>query len=51
MKPIAGDLNVHADRLNLNDFMGTDTTASDNTATEPFVVPKKGFLYFKCRCG
>ena len=39
-EPIAGNLNVHADKLNLNDFMGTDTTASDNTASAPFAVPK-----------
>lgn len=39
-EPIAGNLNVHADQLNLNDFMGTDTATSDNSATEPFVVPK-----------
>src|SRR6185437_10699523 len=39
-EPIAGNLNVHADKLNLNDFMGTDTTTSGNAASEPFAVPK-----------
>ena len=39
-EPIAGNLNVHADQLNLNDFMGTDTATTDNAAAEPFVVPK-----------
>ncbi|MEO8823317.1 MAG: AsmA-like C-terminal region-containing protein [Ginsengibacter sp.] len=39
-EPIAGNLNVHADKLNLNDFMGTDTATTDNAATEPFVVPQ-----------
>ncbi|HEY5370288.1 MAG TPA: AsmA-like C-terminal region-containing protein [Hanamia sp.] len=39
-EPIAGNLNVHADKLNLNDFMGTDTTASNNAASDPFPVPK-----------
>ena len=39
-EPIAGDLNVHADKLNLNDFMGTDTTATDTAASAPFAVPK-----------
>ncbi|HET7116522.1 MAG TPA: AsmA-like C-terminal region-containing protein [Hanamia sp.] len=38
-EPIAGNLNVHADKLNLNDFMGTDTTATDNSASGPFLVP------------
>ncbi len=39
-EPIAGTLNVHADKLNLNDFMGTDTATTDNASSEPFLVPK-----------
>lgn len=39
-EPISGNLDVHADKLNLNDFMGTDTANSDNSASEPFLVPK-----------
>ena len=39
-QPIAGNLNVHADKLNLNDFMGTDSVATDSTISEPFLVPK-----------
>ena len=39
-EPIAGNLNVHADKLNLNDFMGTDTAASDGAASDPFPVPQ-----------
>jgi hypothetical protein len=39
-EPIAGNLNVHADQLNLNDFMGTDTATNNNSTAEPFVVPK-----------
>lgn len=50
-EPVAGTLNVLADRVNLNDFMGTseatntaDSTATgDNTGTasgDPFAVPK-----------
>ncbi len=39
-EPIAGNLNVHADKLNLNDFMGTDSVASDSATSEPFLVPK-----------
>src|SRR6185312_13949494 len=44
-EPIAGNLNVHADKLNLNDFMGTDTATSSNAASAPFAVPKNiGFI-------
>ncbi|MEO9144599.1 MAG: AsmA-like C-terminal region-containing protein [Ginsengibacter sp.] len=39
-EPIAGTLNIHADKLNLNDFMGTDTATTGNTASDPFIVPK-----------
>jgi hypothetical protein len=39
-EPISGNLDVHADKLNLNDFMGTDTATSNNNASEPFLVPK-----------
>ncbi len=39
-EPILGNLDVHADKLNLNDFMGTDTATSNNSASEPFLVPK-----------
>ena len=39
-EPIAGNLNVHVDKLNLNDFMGTDTATSSNAASAPFAVPK-----------
>jgi hypothetical protein len=37
---LQGILNVSADKLNLNDWMGTDTAASSGTASsEPFLVP------------
>ncbi|MFT3747002.1 MAG: AsmA-like C-terminal region-containing protein [Agriterribacter sp.] len=42
-EPIAGTLNVKADKLNLNDFMGTEPATADSTKagiSEPFVVPK-----------
>jgi hypothetical protein len=39
-EPIAGTLNVHADKLNLNDFMGTDTTTTETASSAPFLVPK-----------
>ena len=43
-EPIAGTLNVNADNINLNDFMGTTATAPADsakaTSSEPFAVPK-----------
>jgi len=39
-EPIAGNLEVHIDKLNLNDFMGTDTVSNQGQTSEPFVVPK-----------
>jgi hypothetical protein len=42
-EPLDGSLNVNADKVNLNDFMGTtaDTAATTTTAasSEPFAVP------------
>ncbi|OJY87548.1 MAG: hypothetical protein BGP14_12545 [Sphingobacteriales bacterium 44-15] len=42
-EPISGTLNVSADRVNLNDLMGTSTAPADTTAaaaSAPFEVPK-----------
>ena len=43
-EPIAGTLNITADKVNLNDFMGTSASATTDTATttsaSPFEVPK-----------
>lgn len=45
-EPVAGTLNVHADKVNLNAFMGTEAAAPDSNtagnapASEPFAVPK-----------
>lgn len=45
-EPIAGTLRVHADKLNLNDFMGTEPVSdsaaakAEGSSTEPFAVPK-----------
>ncbi|MCO5236332.1 MAG: AsmA family protein [Chitinophagaceae bacterium] len=40
-EPVAGTLNVHADKLNLNELLGTDTATSESAAaTEPFLVPQ-----------
>jgi len=40
-QPLTGTLNIAADNMNLNDWMGTDTTTSTATSTtaEPFIVP------------
>ncbi|HTN08866.1 AsmA-like C-terminal region-containing protein [Agriterribacter sp.] len=46
-EPVAGALQVHADKLNLNGFMGTETAAATTgsaagagaTSSEPFAVP------------
>jgi hypothetical protein len=37
-RPLNGGINIKADRLNVNNWMGTDT-ASSETASEPFIVP------------
>lgn len=45
-EPVAGTLQVHADKLNLNDFMGTTSTTdtadtkTTSSASAPFAVPK-----------
>lgn len=42
-EPLAGSLNVNADKMNLNDWMGTTettpATTASNKSTEPFLVP------------
>jgi hypothetical protein len=40
-QPLTGTLNIAADNMDLNDWMGTDTTTSTTSATtaEPFIVP------------
>jgi len=44
-QPLTGTLNVTADKINLDDWMGTDTTntgsapAGETTTSDPFVVP------------
>lgn len=38
---LTGELNITADKMNLNDWMGADTaaTSSATTSSEPFIVP------------
>src|SRR6185436_2485252 len=42
-QPLTGTLNIAADNMDLNDWMGTDTTISTTTTAattaEPFIVP------------
>lgn len=44
-EPVAGNIEIHADKLNLNELMGTEAPAdsteqSATPSSEPFVVPK-----------
>ena len=38
---LAGTLNLQADHINLNDWMGTDTVTSSTASSVPFPVPDK----------
>jgi uncharacterized protein involved in outer membrane biogenesis len=38
---LGGTLNLQADRINLNDWMGTDTATSTTSSSAPFLVPGK----------
>lgn len=39
-QPLTGVVNVGADKMNLNEWMGTDTaTTTESTSSEPFAVP------------
>jgi hypothetical protein len=56
-QPLSGTLNVIADKMNLNDWMGTDT-ASAGTATssatatpDPFIVPANINLIINAKAG
>lgn len=50
-EPLSGNLNVTADRLNLNDWMGTDTAAKSASASGPFAVPANLNLLLNARAG
>ncbi|MBL7745229.1 MAG: hypothetical protein JNN00_17265 [Chitinophagaceae bacterium] len=55
-EPLTGTLNVTADKMNLNDWMGTDTTTSSTTATtvpssDPFAVPANINLTINAKAG
>ncbi|HET6994397.1 MAG TPA: AsmA-like C-terminal region-containing protein [Chitinophagaceae bacterium] len=58
-QPLTGSLNITADKMNLNDWMGTDTaaatgssaTATTSSAAEPFIVPAGIDLTINARAG
>ena len=54
-QPLAGTLNVTADKMNLNDWMGTDTaataTAASPAAAAPFAVPANINITINARAG
>ncbi|HEY6505219.1 MAG TPA: AsmA-like C-terminal region-containing protein [Chitinophagaceae bacterium] len=58
-RPLSGTLNVQADKMNLNDWMGTDTTTSANSSTAaastttsaPFLVPSNIDLTINAKAG
>lgn len=53
-QPLAGNLNVNADKMNLNDWMGTsDTTTatSSSNSSEPFLVPADINFTIKANAG
>ena len=50
--PLTGNLNVNADKMNLNDWMGTsDSTTTTSTSSEPFLVPADINLTIKATAG
>jgi hypothetical protein len=56
-EPLSGTLNVSADKLDLNKFMGTETapaakdTTAASTTSEPFAVPKNLNLTLNAKAG
>ena len=53
-QPLAGTLNVTADKMNLNDWMGTDTTTTTTSAAasaDPFAVPANMNLTINAKAG
>ncbi len=53
-QPLAGNLNVNADKMNLNDWMGTaETTTATNSSSssEPFLVPSDVNFTIKATAG
>lgn len=53
-QPLSGTLNVTADKMNLNDWMGTDTAttaAATTSASTPFLVPANINLVINAKAG
>ncbi|MEO8584378.1 MAG: AsmA-like C-terminal region-containing protein, partial [Flavitalea sp.] len=51
-RPLDGVINVKADKINVNDWMGTDSTAADSSsASAPFIVPANLDLLMNAQAG
>jgi hypothetical protein len=50
-QPLSGEVNVKADKLNVNDWMGTDSTTADTSAMEAFIVPANLDLTLNAQAG
>ncbi|MEI9946599.1 MAG: AsmA-like C-terminal region-containing protein [Chitinophagaceae bacterium] len=55
-EPLRGTLNVSVDKMNLNDWMGTEATATSTTTTvssssEPFLVPSNLDIILNAKAG
>jgi hypothetical protein len=52
-QPLTGSMNMNADKMNLNDWMGTSDSATTTTGTssEPFLVPADINLTIKATAG
>ena len=54
-QPLTGTINITADKMNLNDWMGTDTSTTSSTtsssSSEPFAVPANINLTVNAKAG
>ncbi|MGN6401026.1 MAG: hypothetical protein ACTHMD_11270, partial [Flavisolibacter sp.] len=48
---LQGTVNVSADKMNLNDWMGTDTVTTGTTSTAPFLVPANMNITVNAKAG
>lgn len=48
-QPLSGVLNLAADRVNLNDWMGSDTATASGASSDPFLVPAQVNLTVNAR--
>lgn len=50
-KPLSANINFNADRINLNDWMGTSADTSTSTSGGPFIVPANLDVSLKANAG